>query len=683
MLRWRPVRATSWFCGVFSLLSAFAGCATESGEDGDDPRGDLANTAPRVELTALPTSGLAPLTVTLSAQVADDDSPDRDLVVRWDFDGAGVWDTEYAARLEGERAYDLGTYRPRVEVRDPEGLTSVATLGVDILVTDSTEPRADLRADHNRDGQIDIADEVGEDAYTQALGAIFLANLDDDDDDGQRDSLDSALDGTDDLVDLTRLRVGRIPALEAADSVTITAAPAEAASRVRIFAPQGAGWTSILAPGEPSGTVPSATLSTSDLALLLEGRTGRSASWDGVLTLTLAVHRAGAVLHQDSVQLRVAPTIFPDNTQPAEVLYVMKIDQFQYGINLPFYDTVKANMPSSVPLYPVDEVEYEGDRWVQDNMQLGYQEVPSAAGAHRLRTFLQTERAGGGLEALVPFELLGPDTGFTYPGGTDTSLNYGGNIEVAPPHDGHPLGRMLIGGGTRGLLDGTAYTDRMSTAQRGWIEAQEVQGPPVEVSSEWLAVGHIDEIFQFIPDPSAANDKPYKLVIASPSLAMSALVQLQSAGRGAAVVFDGRETETTVAAILNDDGLVGFNEAAQARIDTVRDALAAALDLDDADIIDLPVLYEPVSFGGEFAAALNPGVQNLITVDDTLFIPDPEGPASAAGDVWKAQIDAALAPLGVTWFYVDVFESYHLLMGEAHCGANVEQAPYAAAFWEL
>ena len=39
----------------------------------------------------------------------------------------------------------------------------------------------------------------------------------------------------------------------------------------------------------------------------------------------------------------------------------------------------------------------------------------------------------------------------------------------------------------------------MTGAQLDFMNAQAVQGPVIEVSSEWLAVGHIDEIFVFLP----------------------------------------------------------------------------------------------------------------------------------------------------------------------------------------
>ena len=102
-------------------------------------------------------------------------------------------------------------------------------------------------------------------------------------------------------------------------------------------------------------------------------------------------------------------------------------------------------------------------------------------------------------------DLVGPNRAMAYPGGdgNETSLNCGGNLEVLAPHEGpdgnFPLGRMIYGGGTEGSINGLSHQDTMEASQVNWMDAQEVQGPSLEVSSEWLVVGHIDEIFQVIP----------------------------------------------------------------------------------------------------------------------------------------------------------------------------------------
>src|SRR5688500_17647991 len=52
---------------------------------------------------------------------------------------------------------------------------------------------ADLVVDTNRDGVLERADEVGEERFDANAGAILIANVDDDDADGTRDSRDDTL----------------------------------------------------------------------------------------------------------------------------------------------------------------------------------------------------------------------------------------------------------------------------------------------------------------------------------------------------------------------------------------------------------------------------------------------------------------------------------------------------------
>jgi protein-arginine deiminase len=299
-----------------------------------------------------------------------------------------------------------------------------------------------------------------------------------------------------------------------------------------------------------------------------------------------------------------------------------------------------------------------------------------------MKVFLQTQRPTGrsGLESLVPNELFTANQAFYFPGGTDTSHNYGGNLEIAPPYDGHPFGQIVIGGGTLGTLLGEAYQDHMNRAQRDFMTAQGVQTPLIEISTEWLAVGHVDEVVLFLPNPTGDH---WKAVLASPALAKKALTDLADAGHGDLTVFAGRDAETTVSAVLRDRDLMVINQAAQTRIDQMRTALKQALSLTDADFVEVPVLYESQNYDGiDLAAAYNPGVANLIVVGNVLFIPDPEGPKLNGVDVWQQQTSNALADLGFDIRFQDVFTSYHELFGEAHCGTNVERTPFTPAFWE-
>ncbi|MCK6547036.1 hypothetical protein L6R52_14395 [Myxococcota bacterium] len=643
------------------------------------------NTLPVVALAVTPASGKAPLAITADASGSTDaDEPASALRARFDFDGDGTFDTPLDAAKRATWSYTrAGRFTVIAEVEDAQRGTARATATVDV------SPSADLDADTDRDGELTELDEAFEDRFDADHGAVFVANLDDDDGDGRRDGSDGDLDGAADLADLAALSVRAYPGLAGADRVTITVDEA-ARGDVRLFVEGADGVVSqLFAPGgDATVSLPTERVAAEDVRLFVEATRGRSATWDGRLTLTLTVEHGGLV-EEDAVALRAAPIIFPDNLQRAEVLYLMRITDPELGPNREMFDAITQNLPEGVVTHTVDQYRYWGDRWVQDTMQTGYQVMPAPGGDHVVETYLQTLRptADEGLEYLLPRELLGADLGYSGVSGPDTSLNYGGNLEISGPITvngvEHPFGRFLVGGGDLGLLDGTPYEDHMAAVQRALLEAQGSQGPIVEMPTEWLAVGHIDEIIQVVPDHRPEAARPWKVVITSPALARRALEEVQAAGGGALRVFRGRDVETSVDAILGNATLMAFNDAAQSRVDTVREILVNELGLGDDDFVEVPVLYEPIRFGRmSLAAAYNPGIQNLVTLDPKLFVPDPEGPETANGDPWEVQTREALEPLGLEVVFVDVFDSYHVNLGEAHCGTEVRRAPYARAWWE-
>lgn len=651
----------------------------------------IANTAPTAALSYSPGEGNAPLVVNLDASGSSD--PDQDaatLEVRFDFEGDGTFDGEFSTTKLADHTYSAaGEYFPTVEVRDRAGAIGSFRSQSPLVVRFG----ANLAADTNRDGTIDDADELDEESWTEAHGALFLANLDDDDNNGRQDARDTAVNGNDDVRDLVPVIIRRHGGVvEGRDSATLSLEPAGAKNNVRVFLQSGGRLASLISPeGNAQVTIALGDLLAGDLQLYVEGLNTRTALWDGRANLRLAVTVDGQV-QEDVVSLRVAPVIFTDNLQEARALFVMRISDRRLGENLAFADALRAELPNGVELIEADQYIFGGDRWIQDNMQAGYQLIVGPGGAVlEMPTFAQLQRptGQGGLETYVPEAFLGPDRGYFYPGRSrDTSLNYGGNLEVMAPFENnelsYPFGRLIIGGGNLGTLGGVAFEDHMGDVQRNWLNAQGVQGPAVEISSEWLAVGHIDETFQIVPFPQAsANAKPYKVVYASPTLARQLLLDLQAAGGGGRAVFAGRQTQTTVDAILGDPALMALNDAAQARLDTNKEILKAELDLKEEDFVEVPVMYEGFDFDGlDLVAALNPGIQNLVTTNTTLFVPDPEGPVGADGkDVWKKSAEATLAGLGVDPIFVDIFDSYHLNLGEAHCGTNVLAVPYSTPWW--
>jgi protein-arginine deiminase len=640
------------------------------------------NGLPAPKLDASPLMGRQPLLVTLDASGTIDPEGDS-MEARLDFEGDGEFDTEFAPLGPVMHSYSVkGTFTPQVEVRDARGGTAIGS-GPPLTIL----PGVDLDVDVDRDGRITDADDAGEDAFSIAGGAVFLTNADDDDGDGRQDWRDAVVSGMEDLADLARVLIPQYVDLPADALVTLSSGAAS--ERVRIFSEGNGGVVELMAPGQSEVGLDATALAAGDLVLYVEGLSPRQPEWDGTLELTLTIERAGEATEIDSVVMRVSPVIFPDNMQPAQILYVMRITEPGYGRNVEFLEAVDATLPAGVELYDVSQYEYVADRWVQDNMQTGYQIMPSEGGQHVMQTYLETVRSTGpeGLEYFVTRERIGADYGFVFTGGGETSLNYGGNLEITPPYEAngvdHPFGSVLVGGGNGGTLLGRAYEDHMNPEQRAFLDAQ-IQGPTIEVASEWLYVGHLDEFIQFVPNPNRTNGKDWILVLSSPALAVASLERMESEGMGAAPVFAGRQTATTESAILDDARLMSYQEAAQAKLDTIRDQLIREMGLGDNDIVEVPVLYEPiVFFGDDYAVAYNPGIQNLVTVRDLLLVPDPEGPDDQNGnDIWQNMTRDVLDPLGVQLVFVDIFDSYHLNFGEAHCGTEVEHAPYQQLWWE-
>ena len=207
------------------------------------------------------------------------------------------------------------------------------------------------------------------------------------------------------------------------------------------------------------------------------------------------------------------------------------------------------------------------------------------------------------------------------------------------------------------------------------------RGPVFEVRSDWLYAGHIDEIFLVLPDLEAGLDeRTWAIVIDSPALAIKTLQAAQEAGHGSAKVFEGRTNyggyETTVDELLSRSALMDSNDYAQGIIDTVREKLKSEVGLTDADFHEVPVLY-----GEWMHLAFSPGIQNLVVADTVLFVPDPEGPDVDGVDVWQQATREALGGLGLDIEFVDVFYSYHVMRGGAHCGTNVERAGVTETPW--
>ncbi|NXB19760.1 PADI2 deiminase, partial [Rhagologus leucostigma] len=255
----------------------------------------------------------------------------------------------------------------------------------------------------------------------------------------------------------------------------------------------------------------------------------------------------------DTVVFRVAPWIMTPNTQQPLEVFVCSVDNNEGFVAAVGALAEEARCPLTVCPAP----ENRQDRWIQDELEFGYIQAP-----HKTFPVVFDSPRDRGLKDFPVRSILGPDFGYVArqaPEGA-SSLDSFGNLEVSPPvtvrGKEYPLGRILIGSSFP-RLGGR----RMAKAVRDFLVAQKVQAP-VELFSDWLQVGHVDEFLSFVPAP---DRKGFRLLLASPSACYQLLKEKQEEGFGEAAMFQGLEKvpKPTINEILANEGLRKFNDYAQ------------------------------------------------------------------------------------------------------------------------
>ncbi|NXJ36812.1 PADI1 deiminase, partial [Ciconia maguari] len=379
----------------------------------------------------------------------------------------------------------------------------------------------------------------------------------------------------------------------------------------------------------------------------------------------------------DTVVFRVAPWIMTPNTAAPLEVFVCSVDDNEDFVAAVGAMAEKAKCPLTICPLP----ENRQDRWIQDEVEFGYVQAP-----HKTFPVVFDSPRDRGLKDFPVKSILGPDFGYVArqaPEGA-SSLDSFGNLEVSPPvtvqGKEYPLGRILIGssfprfGGRR-----------MAKAVKDFLMAQQVQAP-VELFSDWLQVGHVDEFLSFVPAP---DRKGFRLLLASPSACYQLLKEKQEEGFGEAAMFEGLQDvpKPTINEILANEALRKFNNYVQVRKGREQGAPFQRLDFLcpsvplDQDILDVPQLFQGDVATG--AGAFFPDMVNMLVLGRHLGIPKPFGPLVGGQCCLEERVRALLEPLGLTCTFIDDYFSYHVLSGEVHCGTNVRRKPSAFKWWHM
>ncbi|PGH20807.1 hypothetical protein AJ80_03434 [Polytolypa hystricis UAMH7299] len=244
-----------------------------------------------------------------------------------------------------------------------------------------------------------------------------------------------------------------------------------------------------------------------------------------------------------------------------------------------------------------------------------------------------------------------------------------GNLETIPPYtlDGkeYPAGRIIQG--TQGLS---------RPYMLEFLQAQEVQDP-ILLETDWLFVGHVDEIVQFLP---AKNSRDWVMLVADPHSGLEILKQAQASGHGCTRVFSRQDDpegnppdifhvpgglhgvpDYSIDDLLAQDDFILANDNFSARMKANIDILRTMMQT-----------YTPSRISLRAAAALYPAVINGVVLSDTQYLaPNPWGPIVDGRDIMADVVKEVYKKAGFDLIFIDDWNSHHTWGGDVHCGTNM------------
>jgi hypothetical protein len=239
------------------------------------------------------------------------------------------------------------------------------------------------------------------------------------------------------------------------------------------------------------------------------------ADFDGELTISLIIKDKLGIEHaKDEVKIQIAPFLMLPNTANSEKIYVTRVLEIDEDRNIIVVNhaliSAMKNILDHNRIVEIPGENYLQDEWVQDQFEIGYSKAPSSSMSvvwnlpRRDSLYFYGYRDDD--------SLVGPDFGhFDYIEGPPITPYFGGNVEVTPPFGQFPFGRIVIGNNMN--------DERM----KDFLRAQKLQWPFIEIDVNWLDVGHVDEVINFIPGNSSNT---FKVLVADPALAIDLIETL-------------------------------------------------------------------------------------------------------------------------------------------------------------
>lgn len=595
----------------------------------------------------------------------------------------------------------------------PLVLAGVTTAAVPpaVAATKPSAPRADLRVDANRDGRVDLtgsSDEAHESRASNAAGALYLANVDDDSlrcrawarshlqasqEQAARcnDASDRRVNGARDAQDLAEVRVAPMAGLSGSASGTLTVHGATA-RQVQLFWKRNGVWR----PLKQTTKLPRAALRRG-MQLGLEGRVLRTSpsGWDGTVRLRLTVRSHGTT-STDLVALSQAPALTSSHLSAVQDLFFAVVTPRQgTALDQP---TLAAESRKLAPKLRKDtarsgarlQVLHNGEMFPQDHFEAMYASVPRPGGrVHTMRILLAPADAMGANYTRLRGRDVGVFQAAPDPTGRDgdfgATLSATGNLETIPPYTwrgrSYPNGRVIMGRDPgRGQRPAPSITQ--------FIKAQGRQAP-LYVDTGWTFVKHVDESIQFIP---ADTPRGWKMVVADPLAGLAVLRKARRAGHGGARLFSRKAPYTRLRTLddyFNDPDrvLVRENTWASAKVEKNIRTVRRETGLTAAEIVRVPALFGSIEleWGHDPGyrsplTALFPNPVNSVVMDrHRVLVPRQYGPRVQGRDLFNDAVARAYRRAGMQPTFRRTVV-YSIGDGDLHCATNVYRR-VTGAWW--
>src|SRR4028119_544281 len=390
--------------------------------------------------------------------------------------------------------------------------------------------------DTNRDGQINEQDEAGKEQWSLSKGALILFN----DRNNDRSKIPTWQQ--------TKVIAPRRAAMLSQINLTLSenfktsqlfiTADSISSPHISVFQKTGEGWQ----PVDISGAQP--LVFSTNIVLGVEAKQFADRNWNGTVNLKATAQNNGQEIASTTIQMGVSPWMLAPNTAPVTEVVVSD----RGSANSEFISQLKqAVEPTGAQVKII-----QGDRtWMQDTQKNGYVQLPEKS---EIRQFNVALKSNSEPDKNQPAKSPQDRNLKVFKIGTRRSEDpvsqwsdgYG-NLQVTPPIPGHPMGRVYYGNSGNGSFNPEVLD---------FIQAQRIQGPPVDIDTSWLLTRQVDEIINFIPTQTPGK---YVMAIASPEAGVKLLEELEGRGYGDVTINRGLSTQTTVSAALKNRALIQHN----------------------------------------------------------------------------------------------------------------------------